>query len=241
MDQFLKTYASLAERQEVRAVTRARERLVKDGAASLPTDGDGDGLLIDACSDVAEDFDGDADEDGCPEKGIGESVSDAGSGVADVVGDATESITFLPFAFDSAPFLGLSMGGVIHLDAALKPEAPLMYYGVRAAWAPVEVAASFYTNFDQQLFLGGYAGLQLFEAPNKDWAILRPSVGVEALNLVSVLGEGNPQLGVYVANTFRFSMAHIRLQYRYGFGPLELPAHALVAEASIDFMALMED
>lgn len=241
VDQFLKTYASLKERQEVRAVARARERLVKEGAATLPTDGDGDGLLIDACSDVAEDFDGDGDEDGCPEKSIGESVSDAGSGAANFVGDVTESITFLPLAFGETPFLGMGMGGMIHLNQALKPDAPLAYYGLRTAWAPFELAANFYTNFDQALFFGGYAGLQLFEAPNKDWALLRPSVGVEALNLLAVLGDAEPQFGVYLANTFRFSVAHIRLQYRYAFAGFGLPAHAVGAELSVDFIELMDE
>jgi hypothetical protein len=206
-------------------------------------DTDNDGLLVDRCPNEPEDKDGDSDTDGCPEKSIGESVADAGSGAASVVDDMTDSITVLPLAFDQAPFIGISVGVVGHTNSFSPDDARdfFMTLGVRAAWAPVELAFNSYLDFDEQVYFGGSAGLQLFETPNKDYALLRPSLGIEAINVPATDEAHGAQLGAYVANTFRFPLFQVRLQYRYLFSGTLFPTHSLALQGSMDVFTLFEE
>jgi hypothetical protein len=243
VDQFLKTYDRLADRQEVLAVREARIKVSEGAASPLPVDTDKDGLLVDRCPNEPEDKDGDSDTDGCPEKSIGESVADAGSGAAGVVDDMSDSITVLPLAFDQAPFFGASVGVVGHTSSFSPDDARDFFVtlGVRAAWAPVELAFNSSLDFDNRMYFGGYAGLQLFETPNKDYALLRPSLGIEAINFPETDEAHGAQLGAYVANTFRFSYFQVRLQYRYLFAGNLFPTHSLALQGSMDLIKLFEE
>ena len=243
IDQFLKTYDRLADKQEVLAVREARIKVSEGAASPLPVDTDNDGLLVDRCPNEPEDKDGDSDTDGCPAKSMGESVADASSGAASVVDDMSDSVTVLPLAFDQTPFFGISVGVVGHTNS-FRPEDARNFFmtlGLRAAWAPVELAFNSYLDLNDHVYFGGYAGLQLFETPNKDYALLRPSLGIEAINLPETDEAHGAQLGAYVANTFRFPLFQVRLQYRYLFAGNLFPTHSLALQGSMDLIKLFED
>jgi hypothetical protein len=73
------------------AAKLARDNLARGKPHGISNDSDNDGLLIDSCPNEPEDRDGDADDDGCPEKGIGEMVGDAAGGVGDASSTSSRS------------------------------------------------------------------------------------------------------------------------------------------------------
>ncbi|OGQ12289.1 MAG: hypothetical protein A2138_00065 [Deltaproteobacteria bacterium RBG_16_71_12] len=234
VDVFLDTYGKL-DRQEVQAAKKAREELVAGGSATLLRDVDGDRLLIDACPNEAEDYDGDSDTDGCRDvqagEMIGDVVDDTGDFFGDIfkgIGDSTvldeyddkDELGFVGFGVSGAGTLGANVPAIGSID-------------MRLSWGVTEggmgMATDLSTNESQTfktLFLDGYAGLQLFEIPHDDdFGVIKPSAGVYALwnpgasdeNLQGLLGS------LYLANTSRIgNVVQLRIFYRYNlFGELD--------------------
>jgi hypothetical protein len=236
VDVFLGTYGKL-DRQEVLAARKAREELAANGTAILPRDTDGDHILIDACPNQPEDFDGDHDDDGCPDveasQVIGGVVDDTGDffgGVFHAIGtssvldefDSKEKLALLGMAASGAGTLGADVPFLGSLD-------------MRMSWGMLEGGFGLSTdvsgNSDQSftsLFLDGYFGLQLFEIPHMDeFGLIRPSAGVYVIGNPGAADGTQGVLGsVYAANTTRFAnVAELRIFYRYNlFGGLDGPS-----------------
>ncbi len=270
VDVFLGTYGKL-DRQEVLAAKKARDELVASGSATLLRDGDGDRLLIDACPNEAEDYDGDNDADGCRDVGAGEVIGDVVDDTGDLFGDLFDSIGD-SLVFDELDdkeelaFLGFGAGGA----GTLGSNAPVIgTLDMRVSWGPLEGGMGLATDLSAAdsftaLFLDAYGGLQLFEIPHiEDFGLIKPSAGVYALfNPGADSGRG--MIGsLYVANASRFSnIVQLRLFYRYNlFGGLDGPertdpdtsetlppawamstgTHVVGADLSLNMFALLED
>ena len=226
VDVFLGTYGKL-DRQEVLAARKAREDLVASGAATLLRDGDGDRLLIDACPNEAEDYDGDNDNDGCRDVGAGEVIGDVVDDTGDFFGGMFDSVGDSLVLDelddkDELAFMGFGVTGA----STFGGNAPIIgTLDMRVSWAVFEGGMGMATDLStssesmfKAFLLDGYAGLQLFEIPHiEDFGIVKPSAGIYALWNPGADSDQAGLLGsLYVANTSRVAnVVQLRLFYRY--------------------------
>lgn len=233
VDVFLDTYGRL-DRQEVLAAKKAREELASGGAATLLRDHDGDRLLIDACPNEAEDYDGDNDSDGCRDVQAGEMIGDVVDDTGDWFGDMFKGIADSTVLDeyddkDELAFMGFGVSGAGTIADGVPAVGTI---DMRLSWGVIEggmgLASEASLDSDQafkSLFMDGYAGLQLFEIPHDDdFGLIKPSAGVYALWNPGAEGSQQGLLGsIYLANSSRISnIVQLRLFYRYNlFGGLQ--------------------
>ena len=240
-EDFIKVYEKYGDRQEVIAAKVALSNL-KDGKPhGIAPDTDADGLIIDACPNEAEDFDGDADDDGCPETGALEATGDAIGGAVDAIDDAGFHLHLLNFSY-----FRLEMGGVVGFglwDQAefipTKPDQiafrPVVGLTLRGILGPIEAGVEGDWDLSRDLedgggYLAAHAGLRPFGIG--PWT---PSIGVDYRNIFN-LAPADPSFGFYLANTFSvFEVLHLRLTYRFGIDPpgAVVPVHALFVETTV--------
>lgn len=260
---FLDTYRDFEDRDRVRAVRKIRSVVDREGTATLHLDEDGDGIFDDACPAKAEDFDGDEDADGCPEKSIGEMLT--GGAKSEPVGNGGSAsgkggsaffanlapryyFTFSEDTIDVGPtgFLKLRLWNM-----PLNPDPKQLALqsvggGVRFTVGTFEMAATleylFDSNVDLPLRWQGYFGLRALTWPNPatvGFGLLDPSVGIAA-SMPLDFDFDHASLGGYVANTFNlFDIAQLRVMYLYTFlGPQ--PTQSAWMELSFSGIELLD-
>lgn len=252
---FLERYKDYQARQELKAAGLALENLQKGQPPGIYKDLDGDGIFVDACPHEAEDFDGDADADGCPETNLGEATGKAIGGAVDGTGRAIEDagkaieeagfhlhlVNFGYFRLDLGAHLGFGLWDEPNLIPT-KPDVisfkPLTAVTTRFTWGPIETGLTFDWDLARDLeddggSISGHAGIRVFGVG--PWT---PSFGVDSRNLGAGIGfgRGDPNLGLYLGNTF-FVMEGLsaRLTYRYGLDGAGgvVPVHAVFFEVSV--------
>jgi hypothetical protein len=252
---FIERYKDFQTRQELKAARLAIDNLQKGQPPGIHKDLDGDGLFIDACPGQAEDFDGDADDDGCPETSLGEATGEAIGGAVRGTGRAIEDagealeeagfrlhlVNFGYFRLDVGAHFGFGLWDEPNLIPT-KPDVisfkPLTALTTRFTWGPIETGLTFDWDLARDLednggYVSGHAGIRIFGVG--PWT---PSFGVDSRNLGATIGfgRGDPNLGLYLGNTFRIGEGFsARLTYRYGLDPVGgvVPVHAVFFELSL--------
>jgi hypothetical protein len=241
VDSFIDVYGKYPDRQEVVAAKVARDNLSQGKPAGIALDTDGDHLIIDSCPDEAEDFDGDNDSDGCPEKGVGDVVGEGIDDVEDAIEDA--GIHFYIFDFEN-PFYQSGIGGGLGVyDEVGVPTKfnqptfrPSLGWSNRLGWGPLEAGANIDWDMsrdldDEALTLDAYAGVRVIGI--SAWT---PSVGVDYRNAFDWAPDRVGGPGVYFGNVFNIENAvALRVTYRYGLeapGSI-VPVHSVFAELLI--------
>lgn len=256
---FLDLYKDYATREELKAAAVALDNLKKGQSAGISKDLDRDGFFIDACPGEAEDVDGDADADGCPETnvveatgkaiggavdGTGRAISDVVDGTAEAIGEAGFRLHLLNFSYfrlDVGTHLGFGLWDESNLIPT-KPDViafkPLVAVTTRFTWGPIETGLTFDWDLARDIeddggYVSGHAGIRIFGVG--PWT---PSFGVDSRNLGAAIGwgPGDPNLGLYLGNTFQIVEGlSARLTYRYGLDPAGgiVPVHAVFFEMQI--------
>lgn len=241
VDSFIDVYGKYPERQEVIAAKYARENLSGGKPAGIALDTDGDHLIIDSCPSEAEDFDGDNDSDGCPEKGVGDVVGEGLDDIDDAIEDA--GLHFYIFDFEN-PFYQTGLGGGLGVyDEVGVPTKfnqptfrPSLGWSNRAGWGPLEAGTNIDWDMsrdleDEAFTLDAYAGIRIISI--SAWT---PSVGVDFRNAFDWAPDRVGGPGVYFGNVFNIENAvALRVTYRYGLeapGSI-VPVHSLFAEVLI--------
>ncbi len=241
VDSFIDVYGKYADRQEVAAAKVARQNLSDGKPAGIALDADGDHLIIDSCPGEAEDFDGDSDTDGCPEKGVGDVVGEGLDDIDDAIEDA--GLHFYIFDFDN-PFIATGLGGGLGVyDEVGVPTKfnqptfrPSLGWSNRAGWGPLEAGANIDWDMsrdleDESLTLDAYAGIRIIGV--SAWT---PSIGIDYRNAFDWAPDRVGGPGVYFGNVFNIENAvALRVTYRYGLeapGSI-VPVHSVFAELFI--------
>jgi len=256
MRSFIEVYGKYTTRQEVIAARAAWVKLQKGEPITLEKDTDLDGLIIDACPLEKEDFDGDADDDGCPETTAGEALGNLTNSVTNTVDDGLKAVDEAGFHLHVLNFTyirldtGLSLGFGLWDDPKLVPSdfraisfRPAVSLTNRVTWGPLEAAGiidwDLSRDFDNGgVYLTGQAGARIFGIG--PWT---PSFGVDYRNALGISAERGDDLGVYLANSVRaLPGTTIRLTYRYSLAdtlgasspkPQALPPHAIFLEFNV--------
>jgi uncharacterized caspase-like protein len=242
---FLSTYGRYKDRQEVKAARVAEGNLENHKPAGISKDTDNDHILVDACPSDPEDFDQDADDDGCPEKGIGEATSEAIDGAKNAAGKALDEAG-IHFYLTSWDFPNLETGGGLGLGiydesgVPTKLDRPLFRPNLgwvnRFSWGIFETGANVDWDLsrdldDDALSLDVYGGARIIGI-----SVWTPSVGVDFRNVFNWAQGRTGGAGVYFGNTFHVvSGLSIRLTYRYGLEPPGslLPVHTVFLETLV--------
>jgi hypothetical protein len=128
-------------------------------------------------------------------------------------------------------------GGDLDLGFGMRVAYTFFELGGRVAFDLADTSGGHKT-----VFMGAYGGLQFFEIPKGDFALLRPSVGVDFVGNLD--NDGGIIAGPYIANTFKLTNTfHVRVYYRYGLlskGSNLPPVHAIGAEASVNLIDLFK-
>jgi Caspase domain len=224
---FLQTYGPYASRQEVLAAKNVEANLQSGRSPDAARDNDKDGLFIDSCPNEAEDKDGDADDDGCPDTPM-------------ELPDLDGLFGFPAIAFDQFDVtLGLSAGTGIYDQKGVPTKfaqfdiRPWLGLNTRLRWAFLEVGTSGDWDLsrdidDGALSLTPFIGLRAIRIG--PWT---PSVGVEYQNVFDLVSNRRGGPAVYVANSFSLGgVIDVRLVYHYGLGDIGsfVPVHALSLE-----------
>lgn len=241
VDSFIDVYGKQADRQEVIAAKVARENLAAGKPAGIAMDTDGDHLLIDSCPTEAEDFDQDADDDGCPEKGVGDVIGEGVDDVEDAIEDA--GIHFYIFDFEH-PFYQTGIGGGLGVyDEVGVPTKfnqpsfrPSLGWSNRAGWGPLEAGVNLDWDLtrdleDDSFTLDAYGGIRVIGV-----SVWTPSIGVDYRNAFDWAAGRTGGAGVYFGNVINIENAvSARLTYRYGLeapGSI-VPVHSVFLELFI--------